>query len=660
MNTKATELLPATIADLENSKWGRAANSPATRKLLTKQVPELLAKLGNSPVAARARRAYELFISSISGGKNILTPRNIAILGAALLYFVFPIDAIPDAIPVIGWLDDIGVLALVLEFILSQRKNEDTPEEAAALAANPELALAEKMQESIQLVSSPLVSDEWDLLDQLSCNEDDAETIEEIREWASLARDPLRRVVFAGGFSAGKSSLINSLLGEKILKTSPLPCTPVLTTIVAAKGTSHTAVWSLKDGSVEIWDDISQVADFDEKMTRTAAELTITYKSDLLENGLTLVDTCGLESTEHAVIPMEKLPRSAAFVFVKSAKVGSLTKDEFEFFNQILEKITGDQLIIALNKADLVTPDELQCLKEQLEQTLMERGIKGVRFFSTSCKEGSGDMYELDQLRRELILRAQTSIPVMEEEIARAGMEEIRIRAHEREQLRQMKEEERLAFLEKERLKAEATLAKIRNSAEDLKEFLSQKLQDRVEVELTPMVRRMVDNSPMNDDTARNVREMCRNTLSTFVKESCQLITRKLQSACSHDEVLQAVSATQQIRSTAPDTHEEKIRAAGGYIMPGISIITLFTMGPLGWLTTTALPTLIAHKLGGGAALANIIAEYGVAEKARTEFKKSIEMELRAAADSISEAICGIIDNCLDQQTKLLQAGKEH
>lgn len=36
---------------------------------------------------------------------------------AALAYVVLPLDAIPDAIPVLGWLDDLGVVAATLAFL---------------------------------------------------------------------------------------------------------------------------------------------------------------------------------------------------------------------------------------------------------------------------------------------------------------------------------------------------------------------------------------------------------------------------------------------------------------------------------------------------------------------------------------------------------------
>ena len=50
----------------------------------------------------------------------------------AVLYVVSPIDLIPDVIPFFGWLDDVGVLALVAAWFLrefSQRHEE--PSQAA-------------------------------------------------------------------------------------------------------------------------------------------------------------------------------------------------------------------------------------------------------------------------------------------------------------------------------------------------------------------------------------------------------------------------------------------------------------------------------------------------------------------------------------------------
>jgi uncharacterized membrane protein YkvA (DUF1232 family) len=38
----------------------------------------------------------------------------------AVVYFVSPVDALPDFIPVLGWLDDIGVLSAAAFFVVRE------------------------------------------------------------------------------------------------------------------------------------------------------------------------------------------------------------------------------------------------------------------------------------------------------------------------------------------------------------------------------------------------------------------------------------------------------------------------------------------------------------------------------------------------------------
>jgi uncharacterized membrane protein YkvA (DUF1232 family) len=43
-----------------------------------------------------------------------------ALVVAALIYFIIPIDAVPDISPLIGYLDDLGVIAALLKFLGSE------------------------------------------------------------------------------------------------------------------------------------------------------------------------------------------------------------------------------------------------------------------------------------------------------------------------------------------------------------------------------------------------------------------------------------------------------------------------------------------------------------------------------------------------------------
>lgn len=50
---------------------------------------------------------------------NVSWYRKSIVVGA-LIYFIVPIDAIPDITPLIGYLDDLGVITAVLKFLGSE------------------------------------------------------------------------------------------------------------------------------------------------------------------------------------------------------------------------------------------------------------------------------------------------------------------------------------------------------------------------------------------------------------------------------------------------------------------------------------------------------------------------------------------------------------
>ncbi len=45
-----------------------------------------------------------------------------AIVVGALLYFIIPVDSIPDIVPIVGYLDDAGVVAIAVKYLGKQLK----------------------------------------------------------------------------------------------------------------------------------------------------------------------------------------------------------------------------------------------------------------------------------------------------------------------------------------------------------------------------------------------------------------------------------------------------------------------------------------------------------------------------------------------------------
>lgn len=58
-----------------------------------------------------------LIIASISGSYQDFSRRNLLLSIATLLYFILPIDLIPDALPVIGFLDDLSLFFWLMNII---------------------------------------------------------------------------------------------------------------------------------------------------------------------------------------------------------------------------------------------------------------------------------------------------------------------------------------------------------------------------------------------------------------------------------------------------------------------------------------------------------------------------------------------------------------
>ena len=97
----------------------RAATIIKDPKKLVRLIQEAIAKMDRHKGALKEilddlKLIFRLLKAWINGDYREVSLETIILLIAAVAYFLMPIDAIIDAIPVIGYVDDIAVIGFVL------------------------------------------------------------------------------------------------------------------------------------------------------------------------------------------------------------------------------------------------------------------------------------------------------------------------------------------------------------------------------------------------------------------------------------------------------------------------------------------------------------------------------------------------------------------
>src|SRR5574339_409767 len=143
---------------------------------------------------------------------------------------------------------------------------------------------------------------------------------------AILQLDELFLVVVVGEFNAGKSALVNALLGEKVLLEGATPTTSRVTLVKWGEKVAEQVV----DENFAIY----------------------TYPLPLLKE-LNIVDTPGTNAVirYHERLTEEFMPRSDLVLLTTSAD-HPLTESERQFLERILA--WGKKVVFALNKADIL------------------------------------------------------------------------------------------------------------------------------------------------------------------------------------------------------------------------------------------------------------------------------------------------------------------
>jgi len=213
---------------------------------------------------------------------------------------------------------------------------------------------------------------------------------------AIVRLEELFLIVVVGEFNAGKSALINALLGAKILEEGAIPTTTRVTLVRYGDAISQSV-------SPE---DIAQV----------------TYPLELLKE-INIVDTPGTNAVirKHEELTRDFIPRSDLVLFVTSAD-RPFTESERQFIEHIRE--WGKKIVLVINKRDLLEDDKsVQEVKRFVENNATSiLGMTPELFFVSAKREyvdGKllGGMEELNQYIRSWLdqsarLRVKFSTPL--------------------------------------------------------------------------------------------------------------------------------------------------------------------------------------------------------------------------------------------------------
>lgn len=165
-----------------------------------------------------------------------------------------------------------------------------------------------------------------------------------------------------GGFSAGKSTLLNTFLGAEILPTSINPETDLAAELHYGKE-EFVEAFGLKDGSVTRFK-LTEFADIKAR-AQEFSHLKIYLNSEQLQRiePLILVDMPGFGSSlaNHNKAINYYLPKGAHFIVVTSSEEGNITQSMMRQLSEFDN--LGRDFHILLSKANLRSPEQVSDLK---------------------------------------------------------------------------------------------------------------------------------------------------------------------------------------------------------------------------------------------------------------------------------------------------------
>lgn len=230
----------------------------------------------------------------------------------------------------------------------------------------------------------------------------DTKNVNKVKQLAEKLEKWDYTIAFCGHFSAGKSTMINRVVGENILPSSPIPTSANL--VKVRSGEDFAKVY-FKKGKPRLY-----LAPYDYSLVKNyckdgdqISEIEISYSNTTLPQNITIMDTPGIDSADDAHrIATESAIHLADLVFYVMDYNHVQAELNFLFTKELTE--AGKEVYLIINQIDKHREEELlfSDFKASTLASFSAWGVKPAGIFYTSMKEDYHSHNQFSELRQFL------------------------------------------------------------------------------------------------------------------------------------------------------------------------------------------------------------------------------------------------------------------